>query len=95
MEFEKIKKKLEKHKTSLYSNYSIKRLGIFGSKDKKDVKGGKELDILVEFKQPIGIRFIDLADDLERLLDSKVDLISRQGIDDKYLKFIRKDLVYV
>ena len=45
-------------------------------------KGGEnsDLDIMVEFNDKIGIRFMDLANDLEKLIELKVDLISRKGI---------------
>jgi len=38
-------------------------------------EGKSDIDIMVEFSKPIGILFIDLADDLELLLKHKVDLV--------------------
>jgi predicted nucleotidyltransferase len=54
-----------------------------------------DIDILVEFRKPIGIEFIDLADELEEILKLKVDLVSKKGIKDKYLKSIETELEYV
>jgi uncharacterized protein len=53
------------------------------------------LDIIVEFDGKIGIRFIDLAEELENLLKIKVDLVSKKGLKDKYLSSISSDLLYV
>jgi predicted nucleotidyltransferase len=52
-------------------------------------------NILVEFSDRIGIRFIDLADELENIVGFKVDLVSKKGIKEKYLKSIDSDLIYV
>jgi uncharacterized protein len=50
---------------------------------------------LVDFDQPVGIEFIDLANELEEILKRKVDLVSRHGVKPRYLKEIEKDLIYV
>jgi hypothetical protein len=50
---------------------------------------------LVEFSKPAGIEFVDLAEDLERCIGTKVDLVSAGGIKQGYLTAITEDLVYV
>ena len=37
-----------------------------------------DLDILVEFNRPIGLDFVDLADELENILNLKVDLVFKK-----------------
>jgi len=70
-------------------------MAIFGSYSRKEQKDTSDLDILVEFSDKIGIRFVDLADDLEKIVGFKVDLVSKKGIKEKYLKSIDSDLIYV
>ena len=70
-------------------------MAIFGSYSRKEQKDTSDLDILVEFSDRIGIRFVDLADDLENIVGFKVDLVSKKGIKEKYLKSINSDLIYV
>ncbi len=53
------------------------------------------MDILVDFNDKIGIRFIDLANELETLMGVKVDLVSKKGIKKHYLQSIEEDLIYV
>ena len=53
------------------------------------------MDLLVEFNGMIGIRFVDLAEELEGKLGMKVDLVSRKGVKDSYFKEISKDLINV
>ena len=90
-----IKNTLSSHKNRLFDDYPIKSMAIFGSYSRKEQNDDSDLDILVEFSDRIGIRFIDLADDLEKIVGFKVDLVSKKGIKEKYLKAIDSDLIYV
>ena len=87
---------LKKVKPALEKKYGVKDLAIFGSYSRDTaIKGKSDVDVLVDFSQPIGITFIDLADELEQLLQLKVDLVSRNGIKAKYFNVIEPDLIYV
>jgi predicted nucleotidyltransferase len=92
---EQIKKSLIEHKSSLFMKYPIKSLAIFGSYSRGDQKESSDIDILVEFNGKIGLKFIDLADDIERLLGKHVDLVSKNGVKKKYFESINSDLIYV
>ena len=92
---QEIKNTLSSHKKRLFNDYPIKSMAIFGSYSRKEQNDSSDLDILVEFSDRIGIRFIDLADDLEKIVGFKVDLVSKKGIKEKYLKSIDTDLIYV
>jgi len=83
------------HKQRLSDKYGLSNLAIFGSYSRNQQTDESDLDILVEFNRPIGLEFIDLADELEQLLKVKIDLVSKKGIKDKYLKSIEKELEYV
>lgn len=92
---QEIKNTLSREKNRLFNDYPIKSLAIFGSYSRKEQDDTSDLDILVEFSDRIGIRFVDLADDLEKIVGFKVDLVSKKGIKEKYLKVINSDLIYV
>jgi len=92
---QEIKNTLSNHKSRLFKDYPIKSMAIFGSYSRREQNDSSDLDILVEFSDKIGIRFIDLAEDLEEILGVKVDLVSRKGIKEKYLESINSDLIYV
>jgi predicted nucleotidyltransferase len=79
----------------LFSEYPIKSLAIFGSFVRKEQNESSDLDLLVEFSEKIGVRFIDLAEELETILGFKVDLVSKNGVKEKYLMSFDSDLVYV
>lgn len=92
---QEIKIRLSNHKQRLFHDYPIKSMAIFGSYSRKEQNDSSDLDILVEFSDKIGIRFIDLADDLENIVGVKVDLVSKKGVKEKYLKSIDSELIYV
>ena len=86
---------LSKHKHHLFTEYPIKSIAILGSYAREEQNEESDLDLMVEFNGKIGIRFIDLADEIENLIGFKVDLISRKGIKEKYYQSILPDLIYV
>lgn len=92
---QEIKSTLSSHKNQLFQDYPIKSMAIFGSFSRREQNDSSDLDILVEFSDRIGIRFVDLADDLEKIVGLKVDLVSKKGIKEKYLKSIDSELIYV
>ncbi len=89
-----IKEILSNHKSRLFHDYPIKSMAIFGSYARREQNNSSDLDIVVEFSDNIGIRFIDLAEELENIIGLKVDLVSKRGIK-KYLKSIDSDLIHV
>lgn len=90
-----IKTTLGNHRNLLFQEYPIKSLAIFGSYSRGENTDDSDLDILVEFNDKIGIRFIDLADEIESIVGLKVDLVSKNGIKKGYLSAIDPDLIYV
>ena len=90
-----IRNALGKHKNHLFRDYPIKSMAIFGSFSRKEQNDASDLDILVEFKDKIGIRFIDLAEEIENIVGFKVDLVSKNGVKESYLQAIASDLIYV
>jgi predicted nucleotidyltransferase len=92
---QEIKSTLSNHKDHLFTDYPIKSLAIFGSYSRNEQNKKSDLDIIVEFNGKIGIRFIDLADELEELVGFRIDLVSKNGIKEKYYQSISSDLIYV
>jgi len=87
---------LKEAKPALQRSYGFTSLALFGPYSRNTAVAGKsDIDVMVEFAEPIGIRFIDLADELEQILKQKVDLVSRKAIKPKYFKVIEPDLIYI
>ncbi len=90
-----IQETLSECKVEMFQKYHVKNMAIFGSYARDEQNIHSDVDILVEFMAPVGVEFIDLANDLERLLNIPVDLVSRHGIKQKYFHEIQHDLTYV
>lgn len=87
--------KLKTAKPVLLKNYPIKHLALFGSVSRNEDSEDSDVDIMVEFDRPVGMEFIHLCYELEKILNRKVDLVSRKGIKEKYFDEIKSDLIYV
>ncbi|MBN1637805.1 MAG: nucleotidyltransferase domain-containing protein [Ignavibacteriales bacterium] len=90
-----IKEIIIKNKKRLLIKYPIRAIAIFGSYSRNEQNKRSDLDIMVEFNGDIGIRFIDLADELEELLGLKLDVVSKNGIKERYYQQIKSELIYV
>jgi len=90
-----IQDQLRQVKPHLSEKYHVNTLGLFGSIVRNDFTPESDIDIVVDFSQPIGIEFIDLANELEMLLRRKVDLVSKEGIKPKYFQEIQPEILYV
>lgn len=87
--------KLKTAKPFLLKYYPIKHLALFGSISRQENNADSDVDIMVEFDRPVGMEFIHLCYELEKILNRKVDLVSRNGIKEKYFNEIKDDLIYV
>ncbi len=93
---EEIKEKLQRHKGELREKFKVKEIGIFGSYVKAEQRKGSDIDILVEFREPIGLfKFIDLEEYLANLLGTKVDLVSKKALKPRIGEYILKEVVYL
>ena len=71
---------------------------VFGSYTRGEATVASDIDLLVEldYSSPIGLHFIQMKLDLEKILQAKVDLVSANGVS-KYIKPIidsQKQLIY-
>lgn len=91
-----IKSLLLSHLPLLQKKYPIEKMALFGSIVRDDFDPSRsDIDILVELNGAIGWGFIDLSDELGKLLGKKVDLVSRAGIKPRYWEQIKSDILYV
>lgn len=92
---QEIKAILSRHKTVLSKKYGVSTMGIFGSYVRGEQAHDSDIDILVEFNRPIGLQFVDLAEELERILNMRVDLVSRGSISPRMWAFVGPEVLYV
>lgn len=92
---EEIKKIINQHRQELEESFKVKSIAIFGSYVRGEQSPQSDIDILVEFKEPVGFEFFRLARFLEELLDAEVDLVTPDAIKPNRRKYIMEKLQYV
>jgi predicted nucleotidyltransferase len=70
-----------------FNTQPVLKAYLFGSYVRGQADSESDIDILVDldYSEKIGLRFIQMKLDLEKLLNSKVDLVSSNGLS-KYIK---------
>jgi len=96
MELEKIIRKLVELKPILKEKFKVKTIGLFGSYIKGREKEKSDLDILVEFEEPISLlKFIALENYLSDSIGVKVDLVEKSALKPRIGKHILKEVVNI
>lgn len=90
-----IKNILTEHKEKLREKYKVKEIGIFGSYIRDEQKKKSDVDILVEFYEPVGWEFIDLGYYLEDILGIKVDLVTPGALREKIKDRVLREVVFL
>ena len=82
-------------KPVLSDKFEVERIGYFGSFARGDQNADSDIDILVEFRQPLGWAFFDLQELLEKELQRKVDLVSSKALKEHLREEILRQIRYV
>lgn len=86
---------LRRHKPELQKKYPLSNIELFGSYARNEQTPESDVDIMVEFNEPVGIEFVDLLIDLETILGRPVDLITKKSLRPKLKPYIEPDLIAV
>ena len=96
---DEIIKKIKGQYSYLSQQYGIRRIGIFGSVAMDTAGQDSDIDIVVEFDRPIGLKFIEFIEYMEKLFGKKVDVLTKDGIKNIRVKDvsteIEKNIIYV
>ncbi len=70
-----------KEQQALMDHYHIASLFLFGSVARNEARPDSDIDLLIEFREPIGLfEFVELKDKLESLLGCPVDLGTKRSL---------------
>ena len=95
-DFNVIKEKVAQSRLVLERDFSVKKIGIFGSVAKGFSRDGSDVDFLVEFGKPIGLfRFEGLRLFLEQCLKRKVDLATPRALKPFVREEIMNSVIYL
>ena len=66
---------------NLLDRFGVRALYLFGSAVRNEARDDSDVDLLVEFEQPISLfQFVRLQREIEAVLDCRVDLVTRRAI---------------
>lgn len=94
-ELKEVKSILTKHKEEIRKKYGVIIIGIFGSYAKGVQREVSDIDILIELERPIGLKFFELWENLEKLLGCKVDLVRAKLLREEIKQYVLRELVAI
>jgi len=65
---------LREHLPELRTRFGVRRLALYGSFARGTPSEHSDVDLIVELEAPLGLRFVELAEELECLLGRRIDL---------------------
>jgi uncharacterized protein len=94
--------KLDKRQIEVINDYfrarPVLKAYLFGSYVRGDADNQSDIDILVDldYSQKIGLQFVQMKIDLEKLLNANIDLVSSNGLSEYIRPLVdsEKQLIY-
>lgn len=87
---------LNQHRDEVQRRFGTKRLALFGSAARDELRDDSDVDILVEFSGPATFDgYMDLKFFLEELLGRSVDLVTKDAVKPRMRPIIERDLIDV
>ncbi|MFO7863944.1 MAG: nucleotidyltransferase family protein [Salinivirgaceae bacterium] len=87
--------KLNELKPWLQQEYSVSKIGLFGSFADNTQTDESDIDILVELEKPIGWKFFSLELYLEKIFNRKIDLVTKKALKEQIRDSILNKVTYV
>ncbi len=86
---------LNKNMDYMRKEFSVRKIGVFGSYVKDSANSNSDIDILVEFEEKTFDNYMDLKFFLEDLFGKKVDLVISDTIKKRIQPSILRETQYV
>lgn len=90
-----IENKLHEIKPLLREKFHVSKIGYFGSYINGQQTSNSDLDLLVEFSQPVGWEFFTLEKFLEKALGLPVDLVTKNALKTRIKESILNQVIYI
>lgn len=94
--FQEIKEILTSNRAKIKSQYKVKKMGIFGSYVRGEQREGSDVDILVEFSEPVSLlKLVNFENFLSDLTGEKVEVIPKSDIRPELKENILVEVSYI
>jgi predicted nucleotidyltransferase len=90
-----IETKLQKLKPVLSDKFHVSKIGYFGSYAVGGQTDKSDLDLIVEFSQPIGWEFFTLEKFLEQEFGLNIDLVTKDALKERIKRPILNQVKYI
>jgi predicted nucleotidyltransferase len=87
--------KLQDIKPVLQKEWAVKTVGLFGSFADESNTVNSDIDIMVEFNKPVGWVFFRLEAYLEKELNHKIDLVTKNALKEQIKPMILSQIQYI
>ena len=91
---EGIMEQLNQKAEELKQDFSVRRIGLFGSLARNDADSQSDIDILVDFVETTFDHYMDLKFYLEKLFQRPVDLVTADTVKPRLKPVIDKEVIY-
>lgn len=83
---------------SVLQPYQVRRIAVFGSVVRDEDRPGSDIDILVSLRPPgerpvIGLKWFAIIEELSRVLERPVDLVTEDGLSPHIRPYVEKEMV--
>ncbi len=87
--------KLKELKPTLNKEFSVKKIGLFGSFSDNSNDKNSDIDLLVELEKPIGWKILSLEIYLEKIFNRKIDLVTKNALKEQIKDTILNQVNYI
>ena len=91
----KIIQKLKEIMPEIKQRYPLDSVAVFGSITRNDFSAKSDVDILIDFKSDDFLLFNELAEELEKILGKKIDLVTTRSLKPRQIEYLKDKLQYV
>jgi predicted nucleotidyltransferase len=87
---------LEEQMPLLQEQFKVKKMGILGSLARGEQKEAGDVDILVQFSEPVGaVKYLNLENYLSSMLDMEVNLVLKMGLSYRIAQQVLKEALFI
>jgi predicted nucleotidyltransferase len=80
----------------LQEQFKVKKMGILGSLVRGEQKEAEDVDILVQFSEPVGaIKYLNLENYLSNLLEMEVNIVLKMGLNYRIAQQVLKEALFI
>jgi predicted nucleotidyltransferase len=90
-----IENRLREIKPILAEKFHVSKIGYFGSYAVGQQTDQSDLDLLVEFSQPVGWEFFTLESFLEQKVELPINLVTQNALKEKIKESVLKQVKYI